>query len=96
MRYHWPGNVRELKNLIDHLMIHCRARTVQVEDLPQRIRQPTALPLIGVEKTGDERTRLLAALNQARGNRSRAAELLGIGRATLYRRLKKLGLSQAD
>lgn len=96
MRYHWPGNVRELKSLVDHLMINCRVRIIEAEHLPQRIRQPTApAQAVRTQESGDERARLLAALAQARGNRTRAAKLLGIGRATLYRRLNKLGLSRA-
>jgi transcriptional regulator of acetoin/glycerol metabolism len=43
-------------------------------------------------EAGDERTRLLAALDQAGGNRTRAAKLLGISRATFYRRLEALGI----
>jgi DNA-binding NtrC family response regulator/HPt (histidine-containing phosphotransfer) domain-containing protein len=101
--YDWPGNVRELKAAIDYAVIHCRGERIDPADLPPEIGgaataassrtrselhpQPTLLP-----EPGDERTRLLAALDQAGGNRTRAAKLLGISRATFYRRLKALGI----
>jgi PAS domain S-box-containing protein len=86
--YPWPGNVRELKSAIEFAVIQCQSSAVQVEDLPPEIRSPQerrastpANPLT------DERAMFLDALARARGNRALAARLLGVSRATFYRRL---------
>jgi DNA-binding NtrC family response regulator len=102
--YHWPGNVRELKNTIEYALIHCQKSVIQPENLPPEIQlifsnisEPTEikpeklLQTIDIEIEEDEKTHLYNALKEARGNRSRAAELLDISRATLYRRLAKFG-----
>ncbi|MBP6607865.1 MAG: hypothetical protein KA240_19465, partial [Nitrospira sp.] len=92
MEYHWPGNVRELKSTIECAMIHCKGDTLDATDLPPELRQgPSDAPSETV-RPGDERSRFLAALEQARGNRTKAARLLGMSRATFYRRLNELGL----
>ncbi|NQU64230.1 MAG: sigma-54-dependent Fis family transcriptional regulator, partial [SAR324 cluster bacterium] len=103
--YHWPGNVRELKNIVDHCIIHCKKSVIQPDDLPPEIRipvqtqaettasqqdlttTPTKLTVTGEE---DEPAQFVNALKQAKGNRTRAAKLLGISRATFYRRLEQL------
>ncbi len=105
--YSWPGNVRELKNVVDHCIIHCRKSIIQSEDLPPEIRTPrpgTVLPSPPIDPQpamqpthrtaweGDETDEIMAAMRQTRGNRSRAAKLLGISRATFYRRLEKLNI----
>jgi DNA-binding NtrC family response regulator len=96
----WPGNVRELKNTAEYLFIHCRNSVVQVENLPPEIRlgaNSVAVAPKPVEYwAGDsqgEKERVLAALTRAKGNRTKAARLLGISRATLYRHLDRLGIS---
>ncbi len=92
MEYHWPGNVRELKSTIECAMIHCKGDTLEATDLPPELRQgPTDSPC-EVVPHGDERSRFVAALGQARGNRTKAARLLGMSRATFYRRLSELDL----
>ncbi len=92
MEYHWPGNVRELKSTIECAMIHCKGDTLDITDLPPELRQElgglqpaTAIPT-------DERSRFVSALSQAHGNRTKAARLLGMSRATFYRRLTELDL----
>ena len=91
MDYHWPGNVRELKSTIECAMIHCKGDTLEAADLPPEVRlEQTEL---GPEPvTTDERSRFVSALGQARGNRTKAARLLGMSRATFYRRLTELDL----
>ncbi|MEK6803149.1 MAG: sigma 54-interacting transcriptional regulator [Nitrospirota bacterium] len=92
MEYHWPGNVRELKSTIECAMIHCKGDTLDTTDLPPELRQgPSGAPSETV-MPGDERSRFVAALGQARGNRTKAARLLGMSRATFYRRLSELDL----
>ena len=84
--YAWPGNVRELKSAIESGVISCKETTIRIEDLPPEVFDPL-VPQMPLEAPQDERARLLAALNQAKGNRTMAARLLGVSRATLYRRL---------
>lgn len=90
LKYAWPGNVRELRSAIEFAVIHCRGPIIQVEDLPPECRTAPALSFLGSETPDDEKQRLLAALAQARGNRTIAARLLGMSRATFYRRLASL------
>ncbi len=87
--YHWPGNVRELQNAVHFALVKCRSGKIQPEHLPLEVRKMTCSPA----KPGPE-CRLTVeavaeAIGQAGGNRSRAAKLLGVGRATLYRFLEK-------
>ena len=94
MDYRWPGNVRELQNVIEFALIRCKGSVIQTEDLPPEITQSSrpAVITIGDRFPRNEKGRLLAALEQAEGNRSRAAQLLGVSRATLYRHMSRLGL----
>jgi DNA-binding NtrC family response regulator len=92
--YSWPGNVRELRSAVGHAVIHCRGR-IEAEDLPPEI-AATGVGAVIPPAAGaplDERQRVLDALREAEGNRSRAARLLGISRATFYRRLEELSIS---
>lgn len=97
MTYDWPGNVRELKASIDHAVIHCRGDVIRRSDLPPEITEDLgsdAAPAQDLEApAGDERARILAALEETRGHRARAAALLGISRATFYRHLSRLGIT---
>lgn len=91
----WPGNVRELRHAVEHAVIHARGPVIQPSDLPPEIlasRVPREVAGAVGEEEEDERERLLAALRQAKGNRSLAAKQLGISRATLYRRFRELGI----
>ena len=89
MDYSWPGNVRELQNAIHFALVKSRGRNIEAEHLPLEIRQTACTAL----KPGPD-SRLTpdavgAAIEKAGGNRSKAAKLLGVGRATLYRFLEK-------
>jgi DNA-binding NtrC family response regulator len=96
LAYDWPGNIRELRSCIDFALIHCQGAKIQPTDLPPEIRglRPAATQEAGASPafTGDERQRVLQAIEKAGGNRLRAAKLLGISRATFYRRMQELGL----
>ncbi|MBN1349706.1 sigma 54-interacting transcriptional regulator [candidate division KSB1 bacterium] len=84
----WPGNVRELQNAIQYALVHCNNETIDVEHLP-----PTINPKPTSEKKSNRKPRkrklnlamVKNALHQANGNRVKAAEILGVSRATLYR-----------
>lgn len=85
MDYNWPGNVRELQNVVHFSMIKSRAGVIMPADLPAELVGNSAnLPKRGPDKKLDvERVRL--ALKESGGNKAKAARLLGVGRATLYR-----------
>ena len=93
LRYAWPGNVRELENALERAVALARSDRIGVDDLPPEI--GTAMPpagLIGEEVrtlAEIERDYITAALRASGGNRAKAAERLGIGVATLYRKLKQ-------
>lgn len=93
-QYRWPGNVRELRNAIEYAYVKCHAGVFGVEHLPPEITEtgvPAATrPGPALKLTKED---VLKALARAEGNKKRAAKLLGVGRATLYRYLNQLGLS---
>jgi two-component system, NtrC family, response regulator AtoC len=98
-QYPWPGNVRELRNVIERLVILEQAEVVLPEHLPAEMRLGTRpnsrsivqLPADGVALTDVERELVRQAMERAGGNQSQAAELLGIERDALRRRLIKYG-----
>jgi PAS domain S-box-containing protein len=94
INYDWPGNVRELKACVDYAVIHSKGESIGPQDLPPEFSRSTA-PAVPepMNDEGDERSRIRAALAKTRGNRQQAAKLLGISRATFYRRLADLGIS---
>jgi DNA-binding NtrC family response regulator len=93
-RWDWPGNVRELENAVERAVALCEGGRVDVEDLPEEIRQamPGRYVPDQVRTLEDvEREYILAALAANDGHQARTAEQLGIGTATLYRKLKAYG-----
>ena len=97
-RYPWPGNVREVKNVIEFAAIRCAGEIIQRADLPPEIlaaHEPagSALEKLSAE---EEKARLIDALSRAKRNRTEAARILGISRATLYRRLDEFGLASDE
>ncbi|HZZ83216.1 MAG TPA: sigma-54 dependent transcriptional regulator [Anaeromyxobacteraceae bacterium] len=97
--YPWPGNVRELRNLVERLTILNVGRAITAAELPKEISsaQPRpahlALRSIDADLAETEQLLLKKALAEANGHRGRAAEILGISRHALKRRLQRLGLS---
>jgi two-component system, NtrC family, response regulator HydG len=92
LRYSWPGNVRELENALERATALARSDRIGVDDLPPEV----GVPLAPDVSTGEirtladvERDYIAAALRASGGNRAKAAEQLGIGVATLYRKLKQ-------
>jgi DNA-binding NtrC family response regulator len=92
VRYGWPGNVRELENAIERAVVLADASRLDVDDLPEEL----GLALPAAHAPGDvrpldevERDYILAVLRTNGGNKAKAAEQLGIGTATLYRKLKQ-------
>ncbi|OBF41033.1 Fis family transcriptional regulator [Mycobacterium sp. ACS1612] len=85
----WPGNLMELRGVVEHLVASGKRGLVPLDDLPDAMRGHRAWSMI--ERTEIEAIR--RALQEAGGNRSRAAELLGISRATIHRKLKTYHIS---
>jgi PAS domain S-box-containing protein len=94
--YSWPGNVRELRSAIEFAVIRCKGTAIHSGDLPPEITQTAGSSAGAGDATVDEEARFRAALDRSRGNRALAARLLGISRATLYRRLADLKINSDE
>jgi transcriptional regulator with PAS, ATPase and Fis domain len=98
LEYSWPGNVRELENAVERARICSRGEVIEESALPAEIRggkgssHRRATPAGGSTGEGEEE-RVREALIRSHGNREEAAALLGISRVTLWRRMKRLGVS---
>jgi DNA-binding NtrC family response regulator len=92
LAYEWPGNVRELKNTLGYAVIHCAGTAIELEDLPPEVLERATPVIPRSDLPGDERERIVAALARAGGERKAAAALLGVSRATLYRRMAHYGI----
>ncbi len=89
IRSPWPGNVAELRRIVELLAKRMPGRIVQAADLPATIRQAGSRQRWTMIESA-ERDAILRALQRYSGNRSKAAEALGIGRTTLYRKIRTL------
>jgi len=99
--YNWPGNVRELESAIEYAVLHARGHAIVPEDLPEKLqsaqvraaaRSPLSALFEDLPPLDElERRYLLYILEVTGGNRTRAAEILGIDRRTLYRMLERYG-----
>jgi len=87
LQHNWRGNVRELMNIIESGCVLCAGQTIQTEHLPPILESWTT----GIEATSDKDIR--EALRLTRGNKAKAARLLGIHRSTLYRRMVRYGIA---
>jgi len=85
----WPGNLAELRTLVAQMVAEGSRGVVQLDQLPDSLRAHRSWSMI--ERTEMETIR--RALQEAGGNRSKAAELLGVSRATIHRKLKTYNLS---
>ncbi|MGE0786727.1 MAG: sigma-54-dependent transcriptional regulator [Sandaracinaceae bacterium] len=106
MAHEWPGNVRELQNVVHRALLACEGDVLKLAHLPPHVRgaglgrvpsrvdQSARLPLVPLREL--EQRAIREALDATNGNVSEAARLLGIGRATVYRRLAELDLRSAD
>jgi len=101
VEYDWPGNIRELKNIVERMIVLSSGDLLTLEQIPEDIRRgrPQAggtngnASLQGITKITDAEKELIQkALQETRGNKSTAAEKLGISRRTLYRKLDEYKL----
>ncbi|MFL5577290.1 MAG: sigma-54-dependent transcriptional regulator [Gemmatimonadaceae bacterium] len=96
--YAWPGNVRELENALERAVILTPGDTIGVDALPERVTERRVEPLVGERAAANptldaiERAYILWVLQSEGGNKSRAADVLGIDPSTLYRKLSRYGL----
>jgi len=90
--YHWPGNVRELENVVERAVILCESDLLGAEDLS--VPTPAVIAELGTNPSLEEMEKnyILRVLKEANGNQSKASQLLGIDRKTLYLKLKKYGI----
>jgi two-component system response regulator HydG len=99
LRYPWPGNVRELENAMERGAILAQADTIEPGDLPPHVTAGLALgPAPSLESpqtlAETERILIMQTLERSGWNHSRTAESLGIGRTTLWRKLKEYGIDR--
>jgi two-component system response regulator HydG len=98
--YDWPGNVRELENAIERAVALGSGPIVHVGDLPSSLqystsdRAPERNEILPLEEL--ERRAILKTLRETSGDKLAAARMLGIGKTTLYRKLKQYNMSQAE
>jgi DNA-binding NtrC family response regulator len=93
LAYHWPGNVRQLRNVIDSAVVLAEGQSIQPGDLGLRDASPE-MTLDSLRLDQWERHLIQEAINRTNNNVPRAARLLGISRATLYRKLDDYGLKK--
>lgn len=95
-RYAFPGNVRELENAVEHAFVMCHEEEIQPQHLPAVITREGKMVNGVTPKKKDEREVIAEALQRHGGNRTRAAEELGIHRTTLWRKLKVYDLVESE
>ncbi len=100
LAYDWPGNVRELENCLERACTTCSFSTIHVADLPTGLRNFQAFPKPEVQGSDPEaitpleqveKQAILHAIELLKGDKLQAARRLGIGKTTLYRKLKEYG-----
>lgn len=100
VEYDWPGNVRELQNAIERAVVVSASRTITEEALPERVRDRPPPRLVASESPANptmdviERAYILWVLEAEGGNKTKAAEVLGIDPSTLYRKLNRYGIGE--
>ena len=100
LSYDWPGNIRQLRNTIRTMVVMCDRDKLDVQDIPPEIAQrPQLAPsssavkgLAGVSLNDLEKQAIIDTLEKTKGNREKAAKILGIGERTLYRKIKEYNL----
>jgi len=96
--YAWPGNVRELENALERSIILTPGEVIDVDALPERVTERRTEPLVSTRTPPNptleavERAYIMWVLQSESGNKSRAAEVLGIDPSTLYRKLSRYGV----
>jgi DNA-binding NtrC family response regulator len=97
LNYDWPGNVRELRTAIEHAVVLSRSERIALRDLPPGVRGTTGgdsrlLPAKAVTVKDAEKQLIVRALKETEGNRTRAAQKIGMSRRTFHRKLHEYHL----
>jgi len=107
--YSWPGNVRELQHVMERAVVLCDGPVLSLKHFPEEIHTPRSSVADEISRTDesetvvqhlyadhflDEEEEIFQALRKARGNKAKAARLLGINRSTLYRKIKRYGIEE--
>jgi two-component system nitrogen regulation response regulator NtrX len=102
-QYNWPGNVRELRNLVERVVIlNPRTQRIERRHLPMLVQRDGSRPgredfsSLTEARDAYERDYILKKIDECGGNVSRAAEILGLERSTLYRKMKTLGIAAKE
>jgi two-component system response regulator HydG len=106
LAFDWPGNVRQLRNVVESMVVVDYDEVLDVDDLPSELNPTEEAPMASIPNSSGslsslvgkpleevEKMFILETLEQSGGNREQAAEVLGIGERTLYRKIKEYGLS---
>jgi transcriptional regulator of acetoin/glycerol metabolism len=96
MEYPWPGNVRELEHALEHAFILCKHSTITLDHLPFELKNFTVreIPVYNNGEIDDPQI-ILQALEKTDWNKSKAAQLLGISRRSIYRKIKEHKIIQS-
>jgi two-component system response regulator HydG len=109
VQYDWPGNVRELENAVEHGVTMATGGEIQIGDLPTQLQQGAVAGIHAAMQAGKEpppsqeivplavreRDAIFDAIRVTNGDKLEAARLLGIGKTTLYRKLKEYGVTES-
>lgn len=98
--YSWPGNIRELRNTIESAVVLTKGKNIDIDDLPPQIRsissESTVTLNLPITMDEAEKKLIMETISFAKGNKSKASELLGIGRKTLHRKLAEWKEADGD
>lgn len=100
LKYDWPGNIRQLQNCIESSVVMSNGNQIKLEDLPLSVSEYTGQEAIsipmGISLEDAEKIIIMQNLSANKGNKSKTADVLGIGRKTLHRKLNEYGLELSD
>ena len=100
LKYDWPGNIRQLQNCIESSVVMSNGKQIKLEDLPLSVSEYTGQETIsipmGISLEDAEKIIIMQNLSANKGNKSKTADILGIGRKTLHRKLNEYGLELSD
>ena len=96
LKYTWPGNIRELKSCVEHAVVMCNVEEIKEEDLPSSVRsvgnETTISIPMGITMAEAEKIIIQENLAMNNGNKTKTADILGIGRKTLHRKLEEYNI----
>jgi DNA-binding NtrC family response regulator len=99
LSYDWPGNIRELRNCIESAVVLARGSVIEYDDLPPSVTKTENVQNlsldVGITLAEAEKQLIISTLAQCGGNKTKAAEVLGIGRKTLHRKVQEYHIDQA-